>query len=58
LSVSKRGKRSGNPHISFRLDRDLTEFLKAQPEGVRAYLSRLIKQDKDKREYAEFIGAQ
>ncbi len=53
MSVSKRGKRSGFPRISFRLDRDLTEFLKAQPEGVRAYLSELIKNDKQKRKDIE-----
>lgn len=52
MSVSKRGKRSGNPHIAFRLDRDLAEYLKAQPEGVRAYLSRLISTDKDSKDNA------
>ena len=43
----KRLKRTGNPHFAFRLDRDLAEYLKAQPEGIRAYLTRLIKTDKD-----------
>ncbi len=46
-SKSRRDKKSGNPHIAFRLDRDLAEYVKAQPEGIRAYLTRLIKTDKD-----------
>lgn len=42
----KRRKRSGNPHIAFRLERDLAEYLKSRPEGVRAYLTQLIENDK------------
>lgn len=49
ICMARRGEHRRTPTFSVRLDEELQEFIRQQPEGARAYLERLVQKDKERR---------